>query len=402
MRARAGHDGYAGAAMRLLVVGFANSIHVARYLQLLDDAGWDVHLFDSRSETVPHPELPAVTLHPATPCEAPDGSGLRIASPQGEVPEPAALRAAQLERTLAQLQPDVVHSHEIQHGGALVDVVRLRGGLDAPWLVTNWGSDIFWFGHGRAYAPRIRSVLAGCDYYGAECHRDVALARAFGFRGRVVGVWPVGGGIDVGQMTSLRSAGPTSARRSLAVKGALGAVGRGDVALDAVEGCADLLAGWELCVYQLREDLEPRALAIAEAAGMSYTRLSFADASQSTHDELLRMHGRARVSLGLNRSDALSTSFLEALAMGSFPVQSSSSCGNEIAAPGRGALFVPADDVEAVAHALRRALTDDDLVDAGAAVNAHAVAEQLDRRRTRARVLDAYERILDDRWIEAA
>ena len=114
------------------------------------------------------------------------------------------------------------------------------------------------------------------------------------------------------------------------------------------------------------------------------------------------MHGRARVSLALNRSDALSTSFLEAMAMGSFPVQSSSSCGNEIIPPGRGAAFVPATDVDAVTAALRRALTDDALVDTAAEINRPACAEHLDRRRIRARVIDAYERILGDAALKAA
>ena len=113
------------------------------------------------------------------------------------------------------------------------------------------------------------------------------------------------------------------------------------------------------------------------------------------------MHGRARVSLALNRSDALSTSFLEAMAMGSLPVQSSSSCGSEITPPNQGALFVRATDVDAVTTALRRALTDDALVDAAAEINERACAEHLDRRRTRARVMDAYERILDDSALRA-
>lgn len=389
--------------MRLLVVGFAASVHMARYLELLVDSGWDVHLFDSQVTPWPHPELPAVTVHPAAPCDPPH-NGVRIARPPADAGDGFTGRVAHLDAVVEAVAPDVVHSHELQHGGALVAGLRRRRGgrLPAPWLVTNWGSDVYWWGRVRSRAPLIRSILGACDYYGAECHRDVALARAFGFRGHVVGVWPVAGGIDVEHAARLCAPGPSSARRAIAVKGVLSTIGCGDVALDAVERCRDLLAGWELCLYQTHPALEERAAAVAQAAGMLYTRVSMSTANDAAHDDVLAMHGRARVSIGLNRSDALSTSFLEALAMGSLPVQSRSSCGREITPAGRGALFVPPSDVDAVTAALRRALTDDALVDEAAAHNRRATREHLNRRRTRARVLDAYERIVADAVLEAA
>lgn len=389
--------------MRLLVVGFAASVHVARYLESLTDSGWDVHLFDSQVVPRPHPELPAVTLHPPAPCELPADSAVRVITPPDHADRNFDGRVAHLEQVLDDVRPDVIHSHEIQHAGALVaGVRRRRGRLPAPWLVTNWGSDIYWWGRVSSRAPLVRAVLGGCDYYGAECHRDVGLARAFGLQGRVVGVWPVAGGIDVEHAACLRVPGPPSARRAIAVKGVVSAIGRGDVALEAVERCRDLLAGWELCVYQTHPALEQRADAVARGAGMRFTRVSRSTADDAAHDDVLAMHGRARVSIGLNRSDALSTSFLEALAMGSFPIQSRSSCGREITPPGHGALFVPPSDADAVTAALRRALTDDALVDAADEINRRATREHLDRRRTRARIIDAYERIVVDAALEAA
>ncbi|HEV7772200.1 MAG TPA: glycosyltransferase [Conexibacter sp.] len=390
--------------MRLVVVGFAASVHVARCLQLLVDTGWDVHLFDSQLEPHPHPELPPVTLHPAVPCDPPPGSGVRVAAPPADADRGFDGRVEHLLAVLDDVRPDVVHSHELQHAGALVAGARRRrnGGLGAPWVVTNWGSDVYWWGRVRTRAPFIRSVLGACDWYGAECHRDVALARAFGFRGRVMGVWPVAGGIDVDQAAALRAPGPTSARRAIALKGVAGAIGCAEVALAAIERCRDLLDGWELCVYQANDAFTEQSAAIAETVGMRCTRLSGPAANESAHEDVLAMHGRARVSIGLNRTDALSTSFLEAVAMGAFPVQSRSSCGAELTPPGRGALFVRPSDVDEVAAALRRALVDDTLVDDGAALNERLAREHLDRRRTRARMVDAYERIAVDAMVEAA
>lgn len=381
--------------MRLVIVGFARSVHTARYLQLLEGMDWEVHLFDSTVSPRPHPDLSGVVLHSSVPVETPPGRGVTVVDPPEGASTTLSWRAEQLGRLVDEIRPDVVHSHEIQHGGALVERLRRsRGRVGAPWLVTNWGSDILWYGRSRRCAPQIREVLGACDYYGAECHRDVALARAFGLRGEVVGVWPVAGGVDLTRVASLRAPGPTSCRRAIAVKGVAGGSGQGSIALAAIERCADLLAGWELCGYKMHPGLDEIARKMAEHAGMAYTRLSLDGGSDSAHDDLLAMHGRARVSLALNWSDALSTSLLEAMAMGSFPVHSSGSCGCEITPPGRGAMFVPAGDLDAVAGALGRALTDDALVDAAAVINAGAAAEHLDRRRTRARVVDMYERIV--------
>ncbi len=83
--------------------------------------------------------------------------------------------------------------------------------------------------------------------------------------------------------------------------------------------------------------------------------------------------------------------------MGSFPVQSSSSCGHEVAAPGRGALFVSPSDVDALVTALARALTDDALVDSAAQLNQAVCRTWFDVGKVRLRVVDAYERIVDDR-----
>jgi glycosyltransferase involved in cell wall biosynthesis len=383
--------------MRLLVVGFADSIHIARYLDLLQGSEWDVHLFTSSPGSEPHPELPPVTLHFAGPMKRSSNPSVRIA-PAPTVP-PASFEdhVDYLARVIDEIRPDIVHSHEIQHAGVVVEAALRRSGTPRPpWLVTNWGSDILWWGRHRDQVRGIIDVLSTCDYYGAECHRDIALGRAFGFRGKVVGVWPVAGGVDLGHAATLRAPGPTSARRAISVKGAVSDVGRGEVAFEAITRCIDLVEGWEICSYQMHPSLSPRYAKLAERAGFTYTELSNLAAQQSPHDALLAMHGRSRVSVALNRTDALSTSFLEAMALGSFPVQSNGSCAGEITPDGRGAIFVPADDADAVTAALRRALTDDRLVDAAAEINARVAAEHLDRRRTRARVLDAYERIVCD------
>ena len=216
-----------------------------------------------------------------------------------------------------------------------------------------------------------------------------------GFRGDCVGVWPVVGGLDVERVRNLSSDAPASERRTIAVKGVLGSVGRGEVAVAALERVGSHLEGYEVCTYQTNEKLEPEFRKIVEMNGGTYNCLSMAEAKSVPHDEILAMHGRARTSLALNNSDGMSSSFMEAVAAGSFPVHSEGSCGRESSPAGRAALFVSATDPDDVAAAVIRALTDDELVDRAGPVNRQVAAEYFDRNRIRARILDMYERILD-------
>lgn len=387
---------------RLLIVGFVTSVHLVRYLDLLKGAEWDLHLFDALPGSKPNPGYDTpMTLHLER------ESAVTLSPRVTVVPDPQRGtgiegRSAHLARVIEQLRPDVIHSHELAITGTVVHRTRQRlDGFDAPWLVTNWGSDIFWNGRSPNVVPHLREVLAACDYYSAECHRDVALARAFGFRGEVLGVWAVAGGIDPRQVAELRTPGPTSARRAIALKGVVGEHGRADVGLAAIERCAPLLQGWELCGYQMEPPVIERTRELAAATGMRYTHMSDGDTLGSSHAQILAMHGRSRVSLGLNRTDGLSMSFVEALTMGSMPVQGHGSCGYELTPDGVGALFVDPRDVDAVTAALQRAITDDALVDRAAARNASIAAEHLDRGRIATRVLDGYERIISEKAMEA-
>lgn len=391
----------AGRPPRLLLVGFVFSVHIARYVDMLRDSGWELHVFDTMDTADPHPDLDVpMTLYLAGPSKAELPADVTVVS-DSEGGKGIDGRVAHLARVVEELRPDVIHSHEVAIAGPMVaDARRLLGGFDAPWLATNWGSDLFWNGRLPHALPRLREVLEACDYYCAECHRDVALARGLGFRGEVLGVWPVAGGVDPELAASLRAPGPTSGRRAIALKGVGGFVGGVDAAIEAIERCAPLLRGWELCGYQMDEDKVDPIRDVAERSGMRFTAMSSVTLRESPHEAILAMHGRARVALNLNRTDGLSTSFLEALVMGALPIQGHGSCGYELTPHGRGALFVDCRDVDAVTAALERALTDDALVDGAAALNATVAREHVNRDRITTRILDGYERIASDKSME--
>jgi hypothetical protein len=388
--------------MRILFVSPVASIHTARWIAQLHGTGWDLHVFPAIEADEPHGELTGVTVHRAAYCaSARPGltqAGLRLPS-EGTVAAVRRMwrtwrpryREQQLARLVERLRPDLVHSMDTQTGGYLTLAARrLCGGGFPPWAATNWGSDVYLFGRLAAHRERVREVLGHLDYAFCECRRDVDLMASHGFRGKQHPLVPAGGGFRLEELEPIRSATPASQRRLILVKGYQTWAGRALVALRALERCADLLDGREIAVFSAGEEVTIAAELFEQRTGVPVRVIP----QRTAHRDMLALHAQARVYVGLSISDAISLSFLDAMAMGAFPVQSGTSCGDEWTKDGRTALFVPPDDVDVVEGALRRALADDALVDAAAAANWSTVRARLDWHTLRQQVIGSYTRMV--------
>jgi glycosyltransferase involved in cell wall biosynthesis len=395
--------------MKLLVVAMPGSVHTARWLAQIADQGWDVHLFPSLWEA-PHPLLRRVTVHTAlvgARTAGVDGSvtvrgiwPFEQLSPtlywlaNGRTMQRWLKPAHRLARTIRRLQPDIVHSLEFQHSAYLtLAAFDLLGGKVPPWIVTPWGSDIFLFGRLAAHRERVKAVLSRCSYLLAESERDRRLAGELGFRGLPLPVMPLTGGFDLAACAGLRTAGPTATRKTIVLKGYQHFAGRALVGLRAIARCAETLKrGFRVVVYAPSPDVAIAAELLAGDTGVPVELLD-----RCPHEEMLRLHGAARVSLGISISDGVPNSLLEAMAMGAFPIESEGSCAGEWIEDGVTGLVVPAEDPAAIAAALSRALADDGLVNRAAERNLETVGARLDPAVLRAQAVAMYRSVLEER-----
>jgi len=387
----------------------SDSIHTARWISQIADQGWDIYMFPSKDCGLVHPEMKNISVYHSfySKCKGIDKSvylhgfpvfskfvafgGIRVLE---EIwPD---YRILQLKRIIARIKPDIIHSMEIQAAGYLTLEARKRFyGKFPPWIVTNWGSDIYLFGRLSEHEPKIKSVLEECDYYTCECLRDVKLAREFGFKGRVIGVFPNSCGFNLKQISRLRKSGPISDRRIIMLKGYQHWAGRALSGLKALEYCTDILDEYEVVIYSASRETVRAARLFRKSTGIR-TRII---PTGTPHYEILRLQGEARTSLGLSISDGISTSLLEAMAMGSFPIQSWTSCADEWIEDGKTGILVPPEDPEVVAKAIRRALTDDDLVNYAGERNYRLAAEKLNQSLLKSKVIDLYTTVANERSI---
>ena len=420
---------------KILFVAMQMSTHTVRWINQISDQGWDVHLFPVNHLAV-HPELRNVTIHqpwfvvrprlllksilknprllfgglgnleaglhpnnlpvkaiyplPVLTRMLPYLNGFRrVSLGESDATAPAAYGPKVLATLIRKLKPDLIHSLEFQHCGYLVLKAKEIIGYDFPkWLATNWGSDIYYYRQFEAHRSQIVRLLKNAEYYSCECDRDVDLARELGFSGKVMPVMPNTGGLDVQLVKSLRNVHQTSKRKIIMVKGYQHFAGRALTALEAVERCAIMLKGYHILVFSASPEIFERVEELRDFVGLNIRTIPHV-----RHDFILRMFSRTRVYLGVSASDAISTSMLEALAMGAFPIQTNTSCCNEWIEDGKSGFEIPVDDVSVIADRLQRALTDDELVDQASEINWKTVQLRLDKDLQKQKAISFYSDI---------
>lgn len=388
----------------------SDSVHTTRWISQISDQGWDIHLFPSVDIGSVHPEMHNLTVYHSV-------YGKRQHKSQKIINRGLYVRyefavniikkllgnliirnrERQLTRIIEKIKPDIIHTMEIQHAGYLTaKVKKLFRGKFPPWIMTNWGSDIYLFGRLSEHEPQIKEALSLCDYYSCECNRDIDLAYAYGFKGEVLPVFPNSGGFDLSSISHLRHAGPVSARRKIMLKGYQNWAGRALVGLRALERCADLLRDFEIIIYSATPDVVIAAELFNKSTGITVTCIPH----KTPHLDILRFHGQARISIGLSMGDAISTSFLEAIVMGSFPIQSWTSCADEWIEDGHTGILVPPEDPEIVEKAIRKALIDDELINGASVANYNMAMKRLDQRGIKHNMLDFYRKVAVPRLVE--
>ena len=165
------------------------------------------------------------------------------------------------------------------------------------------------------------------------------------------------------------------------------------VGLRALERCSDLLKGFEVAIYSSNEKDSPGVQLAAKLFSAKTGVPNRILPPRTPHEEILKLHGMSRISIGLNISDGISTSFLESLVMGSFPIQSDTGCADEWIECGKSGFLVPPEDPEIIERNIRTALTDDKLVDMATDINWKTARKHLDQKTITKKAQEMYHMI---------
>jgi hypothetical protein len=278
---------------------------------------------------------------------------------------------------------------EVQLAGYLcLETARRMGAKFPPWVLSNWGSDIALFRKLDLHQARIRNVCRRIDYYLAECRRDQTVAKDYGYRGPILPVIPASGGADVAALAA-RARTPPSQRRKLLVKGYHNWSGRALLALSALA-----LARQHLRDYRIEVSLfSGPVIGWTERLRNEFGLDIAVSAYLPDHSHAIDRLAEARAVLGVGISDGISTTLLEAMAVGTLPIQSSTACADEWLEHGRSGFVVSPYDTEEIAEAVVRAVTDDALVDQAAEINRQTVMARWNFTTNGMQVWGIYDRV---------
>lgn len=394
---------------KVLLIAMGNSIHTVRWVSLFAELDCEVYLFSSF--TVPFvvydtQYAPKVKLYNFDPQAKKyfkawlrnpfkymktalrfNVDAMKIAL----APAVKEYEVSQLAKLINENDFALIHTLHTQTSAALLDAALPYLKKERPkWINTVWGSDLYlhqWLTSSRS---QLVKLLPKFDYYWGEGRRDYALAKELGFKGEFLPPVPAFGGFDMHQMNAIDYV-PPSKRKKILVKGYQNVVGRASIAFYALELCADLLSGYEIDLFSYENEIVPVIASIfSEKYGVKVNCVSGVP-----YNKILEMHAASRFCLALSTSDGLPASFIESMACGEFPIQSNTSMGYEWAEDGKTAFFVPAEDPVEVAQAIRKVLTDDDLVDRAGELNRQTVRNNLDNMKIKEKVYSIYSGLLN-------
>jgi glycosyltransferase involved in cell wall biosynthesis len=316
---------------KILIIGMFDSIHLARWLNQFKSENFDFYLYPSKKHRFIHSGIIALLNQP---------NFMLYGFNRMKRLEPYLdfvlnhfianrlsknIRSARLKKILTAHNFYRIHSLEIQGAGYLCLDVSDKFNFEDKLIITNWGSDIFYFASKKLHIDQIKKCLAIATYYSAECQRDYELAIKYGFVGKFLPCNPNSGGIS--QDFILKPDLLNVKKDKILVKGYGGEFGQVKVAIPIIEKILKNFLSYSVHYYSVTDDIEEMVkLQVKKFSG----RVTYSTVGRPrSYKQMSELFAESKFYLGLSLSDGISTSFLEALSKGVFPIQSNTSCANE-------------------------------------------------------------------------
>lgn len=367
--------------LRILFVADGRSAIALNWIAFFVDQGHEVHLA-STFPCAPDLKLASLKIIPVAFSQAAgDGKGRQQSRPGIRKWLPVGLRTAlrqrlgpltlssaarQLSEMSASIQPDLVHAMRIPYEGMLAAMSDPA----APLLVSIWGNDFTL--HAPA-TPQLgkytRQTLQRADALHADCHRDIRLAREWGFSTeRPYRMLPGGGGIQL----DLFYPPPALPAQPVVINPrGFRAYIRNDVFFRAIpEVLAQRPEARFLCINMAHET---QAQIWRAELGVSGSVDLLPAQSRPQMAELFR---QSQVVVSPSTHDGTPNTFLEAIVCGCFPVVGDLESLREWIDPGENGLLVDPGDPHALAEAILFALDQPELRQRAASKNFRLVEER--------------------------
>ena len=318
---------------KVLVIGMFDSIHLARWLSQFVDEKIDFVLFPSKKFRYTHPEL--VNL-----IKSKHFSSYSLGKPYfvskyiGFIDYICIMifriihvdiKKYFLTQIIVNNSFEYVHAIEIQGAGYLYTSLPNKILDKNRLIITNYGSDIIYYGDNPHHKIKINSVFSIAKYYSGECQRDYEIALSMGFNGKLLPCIPNAGGFkdEVFDLNIINS----NSRNIVMAKCYGGEFGLGELVIKALSTFLLDKKDLQVFLYSVTDDLLDQAIHLEKTFPRQIKLVKIRD--KIDRMDFLKYFASAKIYIGASKSDGISTAFLEALCLGAYPIQTNTSCANE-------------------------------------------------------------------------
>ena len=271
-------------------------------------------------------------------------------------------RSVIIYRYIRRAKPIILHFHELQHGAYLFNpIAKYFEDRNFKIICSTWGSDLLFYGELESHKNEIKKVFSWTDLVTAERVDDEKICNQFKYEKKFLAPVYITIGLNVPiDPPSLK----TSTRRKIIIKGYQDSHGRALNALAALDLVKTNLNNFEIRIFSASEAVR------LQVEFLRSTKLwDIKVINRTSNLEIKKHFSESRIYIGLAISDGLSTSMVEAMANGAFPIQSVNSAVKIFIDEGVSGFAVNPWDLFEVARDIDAALVDDALVDKASRLN---------------------------------
>ena len=367
------------------------SIHAIRWIENLQDTSHELYWFDvlgrGKLETID------------SVCQFTDWKKRKVIQIKGEyflskkypdvyekiIPFLEVTANEKLEQIIKEIQPDVVHSFEMQ--GCSYPILKTMNKFPKlKWIYSCWGSDLYYYQQFSSHLKKIKQVLLRVDFLHTDCKRDYKLAKTLGFKGKFLGIIPGGTGYRIDDLIKYRI--PIVERKIILVKGYQNVFGKGINIVKALEELQIETKDYSIVIFGAHREI----VDYVDKNQLPYRVYHRHELSQ---DELLELMGKAMIYIGNNVSDGMPNTLLEVIVMGAFPIQSNpGGVTEEIIHHGEnGFLIENPEIVNEIKDLILKAISNQILMKKAFEINIDIAKKRLDYGANRIKVIGIYENI---------
>jgi glycosyltransferase involved in cell wall biosynthesis len=272
-------------------------------------------------------------------------------------------RAFILRYFMLLIRPKIVHFHEMQHAAYIYNYIYdyKRTHSDAKYIISTWGSDLNLYSYLSGNKHQVETCLKWVDVVTAERSIEQIVLQEYEFNKQFVAPMYITVGRDIADTQNLSR---TSERKSIIVKGYQDTSGRALNVIQVLSEISESLVDFEILVFSASDSVKAHVDYLNNSNGMKIRVLN-----RMPNSDLQKYFRNSRIYIGMSISDGLSTSMVEAMSAGTFPIQSANSAAPKFLVDGQSGFVVDPWDLPTLKESILKALEDDLLVDAAAELN---------------------------------